>query len=552
MVSVLILCALTTVLVAVDYLANYGEIRGGVVVDDVELGGHTPLQAREMLEERASTMLGEVRITGPETFTGSAEELGMNFDVAATVDKAYAVGRQGNILERLGERIESALGTVRVSPVVSYEPGGAREGIRAIANELDASPRNGSVSLAGQTVQVGEARVGYRMNVAATRANVEAAIEGMTGEAEIVGKKLEPDITTQEARAAADRARQALSGPAVTLSAGDREWKLSPAEIQQALTVAPRGGELQVGLDGERLQAGLADMYEALNKAPNSASYEFKDEKVVVNEGSSGKAVEREELLGSIESGIVSGERAFEVPVRTVRPELTTARAKELKPTELIGEYRTSFQFSDVDSPKRIENLRTASKAIRGTTLAPGEVFSANDILAPLDYNRTKVFNEGRVELADGGGLCQVASTVYMAVNYAGLDVVERHQHYAKLDYIRPGFDATVWFGTGPASELDFRFKNTSSGYVLIREYVRDGYIHAEVWGQPTGKKVKMDSERIGGDSDFAKWKTYKKVEKDGEVLFDGALHTDTYQAIEKQNGKEVPPKEVRTAPIRP
>jgi vancomycin resistance protein YoaR len=54
----------------------------------------------------------------------------------------------------------------------------------------------------------------------------------------------------------------------------------------------------------------------------------------------------------------------------------------------------------------------------------------------------------GRTEEAtDGGCLCQVASTLYNAVNEAGLDVTERHPHYSQLPYIRPGLDARVWFG---------------------------------------------------------------------------------------------------------
>jgi vancomycin resistance protein YoaR len=293
-------------------------------------------------------------------------------------------------------------------------------------------------------------------------------------------------------------------------------------------------------------------MYEQQAQTPHSAAHEFKGGEVSVIPGKTGKRVEQQQFIGSLESGLFGGTHGFEVPVADVAPELTTAKAQELKPTKLIGKYRTTFRVGGNDSPKRVDNLRTASNAINGTLLAPGEVFSANELLAPLDYNKTKVFLDGEVTKAAGGGLCQVASTLYMATNYAGLDAIERHPHYAELPYIRPGFDATLWFG-GPRSQgLDYKFKNNSSGYVMVREYVRDGYIYAEIWGKPTGKKVKMDSKQVDSGSNSSKWVTHKKVKKDGEVLFDGKLHTDSYQGIKSIKGEMVSPSEVQTAPIRP
>ena len=142
-----------------------------------------------------------------------------------------------------------------------------------------------------------------------------------------------------------------------------------------------------------------------------------------------------------------------------------------------------------------------------------------------------------------------------MAANYAGLEPVERHPHQALLNYIRPGFDATLWFGAAngySGQELDMKFRNTSDGYVMIREYVQDGYLYAEVWGQPTGKEVTMDSVDQGTNSESSTWTTYKTVENaQGETTFDGVFHTDTYYSLETEEG-EVPPNEVDPAPVNP
>jgi hypothetical protein len=196
---------------------------------------------------------------------------------------------------------------------------------------------------------------------------------------------------------------------------------------------------------------------------------------------------------------------------------------------------------------------RIASEAIDGTLLPPAEVFSLTEKTSSEDYNKTKVIYEGKEDKADGGGLCQVSSTLYMAANYAGLEIVERHPHYAQLPYIRPGFDATVWFGNSQSQPLDMKFKNDTDGYILIREYVaEDGYIYSEIWGRPTGEEVEMDSEPEYLGPDYSKWITYKKVTEDGEVVEDDVLHTDTYQPLIDEKGKTIAPnsEEVHISPV--
>ena len=196
---------------------------------------------------------------------------------------------------------------------------------------------------------------------------------------------------------------------------------------------------------------------------------------------------------------------------------------------EKLGEFRTDYNYSD--SKDRKYNLRLSSQAVDGTVLAPGEVFSMNDKLVGLDYREAKVFADGGESTALGGGLCQVTSTVYMAAQLAGLEIVERTAHYTTLPYIRPGFDATVWFGGQGIPELDMQFKNNTGSEILVREYVtKDGILVAEIWGQPTGTEVKMRSEKIFEDLQVGiKWATYKKVTQDGEVTYDGLIYEDLY-----------------------
>ena len=548
-ISVLIACAAAAVLVAADHLANQGRIYGGVMVGNVSLGGKTPEEAREIVDERGAAAFDELRFVGaPEEFAISAREAGLILDVESTVDRAYAVGREGSISKRLGERFEGAWGTVSTAPVVDHDREAVRSRIENRATRINQEGRNAYVDIRGSDAEAVESREGYTMDVQGTAANVDKALERMSGEVEIAGEAFEPEVLTPAAEEAASVAQEAMSEP-VTLTADGEEWELSPQEIGQSLSFTPRaGGELRVGLDREQLRGVMSDVYEDLTIAPIEAGFRFEDDGVGVTKSRAGQEIEEEELFDALEAGLFQGERAYEVSVGVDEPELTTAQAEELKPTELIGTYRTNYTLSSDTSQERVENLRIASDAISGKALAPGEIFSANELLEPLSYYETKVIIEGKEEKADGGGLCQVSSTLYMAANYAGLDIVERHPHAAQLPYIRPGLDATVWFGA-----LDMKFENTSDGYLLLREYVADdGYIYAEIWGRPTGKEVELDSEPEYLGADYSKWITYKKVKENGKVVEDDVLRTDTYQPLIDEKGKTIAPnsEEVNIAPV--
>jgi vancomycin resistance protein YoaR len=423
--AVLVLCAVVATLVAADYWANAGEIHRGVEVDGVSLGGKTPEEAREVLEERADS-LGEVRFAaGSEEYALDVEELGVDFDVAGAMEWAYAVGREGAILKRLGERAKAIAGTVRVP--------------------------------------------------------------------------------------------------------------------------------LLVDQDREQLRDGLSGVFAALAVEPTEAGFEVSGTEVSVTESRSGQKVDEEKLLDDVEAGFAEGRREYEVPIVTDEPRLTTEEAESMKPTELLASYRTDYAVVP-DDGTRVENLGISSGAVDGTLLAPGEVFSMNGKVAALDYNEAKVIVDGAETKADGGGLCQVTSTLYNAANFAGLDVIERTPHSAQLPYIRPGMDATVWWG-GPGEEddLDMKFRNTTDGYLLLREYVaEDGYVHAEIWGRPNDVEVEMSSEPTDIGNDGSEWVTYQKAKKDGEVLFDGVLHEDSYEPLVDEHGREVPPSDVPVAPVDP
>lgn len=99
----------------------------------------------------------------------------------------------------------------------------------------------------------------------------------------------------------------------------------------------------------------------------------------------------------------------------------------------------------------RTHNLEKAARAIDGVILRPGESFSFNDRVGPrteeTGYREAKVIAHYGYTDGVGGGICQVASTLYGAALFAGMEEVERNQHRFRVAYTRLGLDATVDYG---------------------------------------------------------------------------------------------------------
>ena len=532
----LIACAALAVLSVLDSLATRGEIYRGVKVAGINVGGETPEQARQMLGERLPNQAPEkVTLSGSgENISLGAEELGTSFDLGPTVERANEVGRTGGIFRRISERLQASLGMVQVDAKTGLDTELVGNTVGNLTGELGQKAKNATITLSGTRATAQGGQEGYRLDEEATIDSVRHAVGDLSGEAKIVGAPVEPEISSAEAEQAAARVNTALEEP-ITFESGDQTWELAPEQLAKVLAVENAGSEIKLGINAQQLQAQLPKMYEDLQTEPRDANFVFVNDSVDVEAARPGKQVAEGKLVEDLESGLFDGQSTFEVPLNDGRqPELTTEKAESMKPTELLGKFKTDYEKVKDPDGNRTYNLEIASEAINKTILAPGEVFSVNDNVSQLDYKEAKVFQEGLIQYAEGGGLCQVASTMYVAATRAGLEIVERHPHYAMLEYIKPGFDSTVWFGDAYGNgELDSRFKNNTDSYILLREWVdEDGNMYAEVWGQPHDRKAELRSEEVDRTNSSSTWVTYKTVKENGEVVEEGRAYKDVYRSL--------------------
>src|SRR5215213_2284352 len=548
---IIIICAIIAVLVAADFWLSAGKIHRGVEVGDVPLGGLTPAEARQTVKDHVMGPLEDIEFSGPQDFSREAKDLGVRFNVARTVNQAYAVGREGNVLDSFSERLRASFGGATIPPDIDYKPDLARSEVQEIATQVNHQPTEAEVKIYGSEVEVSKSRDGYELNPAATMTSIDNAIDDMSGKVSLQGEVLDPDVTTAEAETAADKARGALSKPIEIKAQDGKSWEIMPDKLGPALEVTKQDGAIDVSLDRDSLEGALTPVYDDLTVKTVNASYGFdSDGDVIVKPAHDGRKVESDQLLDAIEGGIFDGKREYQVSTTVDKPTYTTAALQSKKPTELLGSYHTNYTATSDKSQARVNNLNTASRAISGTFLAPGEVYSMNDTVSGANYEEGHVIVNNATSSALGGGLCQVTSTLYNAALYAGLDIVERNPHATQLPYIRPGMDATVWFGDQYGNgELDMKFKNTTDGYILLQEYVaNDNYIYAQVYGVPDNVDVTMSSEPVYRNYDASEWITHYMRKEDGKVVYRDQWKTDYAALVE--DGKTIPTSEVPVAEV--
>jgi vancomycin resistance protein YoaR len=235
---------------------------------------------------------------------------------------------------------------------------------------------------------------------------------------------------------------------------------------------------------------------------------------------------------------------------KEVAPKITEAQAKEMY--KVIGTYTTTTTANSA----RNKNIELASEALNGVILQPGEEFSFNKATGERStakgYRPAGAYLNGELVEEPGGGVCQVSSTLYNAVVFAGISTTERHAHSYEPSYVTPGEDAMVSYG-GP----DMKFVNNSTTAIAIRSSFADRKLKISIVGIPIleeGVTLSMTSKKtaeldapapvyeedqtlqpteekiVKAETKGSRWVTNLVTKKNGVVVSDEFFHNSTYR----------------------
>ena len=192
--------------------------------------------------------------------------------------------------------------------------------------------------------------------------------------------------------------------------------------------------------------------------------------------------------IEEVKQMLVEEKEIYTIPLKITKPKVEVKDLGDKLFKQTLSKYTTIY---DAGNYNRAHNVALAAKTINGTILLPGETFSYNGTLG--NTNAAKVYKEasayagGKVIQSYGGGICQVSSTLYNAVLYANLEVVERYNHSYAVSYVPAGRDATVAYGG-----KDFKFKNSRSYPIKIVASAKNGVVSISIKGIKEEKEYEV------------------------------------------------------------
>ena len=218
-----------------------------------------------------------------------------------------------------------------------------------------------------------------------------------------------------------------------------------------------------------------------------------------------------------LESGLHSPDISVEFAMEETEPEYTSEDLQNCQ--TLLGTYSTNY---GTGNRGRAQNVENGCRLINGSMLMPGEVLSADAKMRPYTiengYGVGGAYVNGKVQDDIGGGICQVSTTLYNAVLFAELGVVQRANHSMTVDYVPLARDAAI-----AGDWKDFKFENTSDYPIYVEGYAGGGTITFNIYGyesRPSNRSISFDTEVLetiqpGADiitEDPTKTKDYRVV----------------------------------------
>ena len=369
--------------------------------------------------------------------------------------------------------------------------------ISTISAEIDIPAADPEIKVEGNIVSVSPGENGQKVDEARLTKLIQDNISKSIFDMDILVVLLKPKIAPDQVEKLKKRAENLLN-KMVILTHEDRSWNLDSDQIISWLD--------PVGWKKELIESWVNDLSMTVNIPPQNAHFKFVGTGKVEEflPAKPGVALENLKLVDlmlnkfqKLEEGLQS--ITMDIPIKYTEPETKTADVNRLGIKELIGRGVSDASGS---IPNRLFNVAKAASIINGVLVAPDEVFSfvkyIGDISAATGYKAAYIIKDGRTVLGDGGGVCQVSTTLFRAVLDAGLPIVERTAHAYRVHYYendsQPGFDATIF-----SPSVDLKFKNDTGNYILIQTAFdpKTNKLVIDFYGTKDGREVTLSKARI-------------------------------------------------------
>lgn len=485
--------ALTVPIAAIP--ARYaGQVYPGASVENVVLNGLTREEALVKLDEhfrgfeqRAATLSFEGQL-----WSATLRELGGAIDYDETVRRAMKYGR-----ESVGSRYVAFFaedGAEPIEPVMIFDPNAANSYLDTIAPAIDIEAKNARLFRNMGEIQVIDSIVGRELDRESAISAIQQVVEGCQyRDIELTTKPVEPTVPTEALEKNRSQAIR-LIGESIVLKHNDLNYPISAEQLAQSLIInTDNKPQIDVARLSDRLDAIAADMYDP----PTNVKLGWNDGLYIVANDIDGLEMDREATEKLVLELASSTERTAELPTRVAKARANRDNYRELGLETHLAMGSSSFAGS---SWERATNVAVACDHISYKLVAPGELFSFNELIGPISVDNGYV--AGTIISGDwtttdiGGGVCQVSTTVFRAAATAGFQFTEWNPHtwrlgFYEIDGSPPGFDAAIYQPNGPGQmTLDLSFKNVLDSWLLLMMVIDGTTVRAHFYGKDPGWTV--------------------------------------------------------------
>lgn len=496
--TLLVLCALA----AGDALATGDRIHAGIVAGGVPVGGMSRQKAASILEERLAGALrlpAELRY-GDRRWRLDPKSFSVEIDFDATARRAWDIGRTGGLFRTAWTRARLWFGT-RTIPVAAYTNRDATDRfIREVSAQVNRPPVSAALRIDGTNVLRIRAATGTAVKPRATERVLLAVMTSVLARSAELPIRIVPvGITDESVDAASSDARMMMARPLYLKHRGVT-WRIAPADVgrwiafERRVASSPGGGRqivLEAELNRPKVERVVARMTRAATIAPRDAVFKVVGERVRIVPSKDGAGVDTEKAYQAMRRVVrARGYRSVALTMGVLRPRLTTEWAHRSGIKTLLGTYSTGY---DADAASRVQNIHLLLAHLNNTFVRPGATFSFNKTIGPRTaekgYREAPAIIGGRLVPSIGGGVCQVGTTLFNAIFFAGLDVVERHNHSFYISHYPDGRDATVsWDGP------DLKFRNDTPAWVLIKAWWGDDWVTISLYGAEVNNEITYET----------------------------------------------------------
>lgn len=421
-------------------LLKQDVIYKGITVNDIDVSGMTKDQLRQLLIKNEKEVLEQKSISvkyNDQVRVIKYPEVGIKVNIDETVDQVWNIGRTGSKSERVFEIISVYMNPKEFYTQVTYDELAVEQIITQIYNDIYVPRVDNSYEITDQEILLKSGTDGRELNRTKLAEQIYSSLD-----------------------------------------------KLESAQYEATISVYPR----------KNVDADL--IFSSVYVKEEPASFKVENNEVIIIPEKPGKTVDRTVLNDSVKEIGVKEKIIIPLSIQDVIPDKKAQDIQSKLFRDVLDRRVTVYSEYDQNTINRGHNIRLVAQHVNGKVLAPGEVFSFNEVVGERSpargFKSANVYVSGRIEEDYGGGICQISSLLYNSALYSGMEIVERLNHQFTVSYAELGMDATVAWGS-----VDFRFRNNTDYPIRVDCIMKDKAVEIVFIGtnQHPGRTITVETK---------------------------------------------------------